>query len=303
MSKFLCTFRRLKLTAAHTTCILCEGEDLKALPDYAEHHLVRCSNCSHVFSDAIPSPEELDAFYNSDYDRTTYFSPVTEKRYNELLDGFEKYRRTGRILDIGCGYGFFLETAKKRGWEVYGTEVSSEACQICSDKGIEMHCGKFEEARFAAESFDIVVSFEVIEHLQNPVEIVKGIRNVLRKGGLCYLTTPNFNAYLRYKLKGKYDVIDYPNHLSYFTSKTLRRLFTAEQFRTLKTKTTGISITRSRTSKGNSKQQYVSETSDDEMLRYRIEKRPVLRFAKQFMNFWLNLFGIGVSLKGLFVRR
>lgn len=303
MSKFLCTFRRLKPTAIHTACILCGGKELNPLPDYTEHHLVSCVSCSHVFSNAIPSPDELDAFYNSDYDRTTYFSPVTEKRYNELLDGFEKYRKTGKILDLGCGYGFFLETAKKRGWEVYGTEVSSEACQICRDKGIQMHCGKFEEAEFEEELFDVVVSFEVIEHLQNPVDIVNGIQRVLRKGGLCYITTPNFNAYLRYKLKGKYDVIDYPNHLSYFTSKTLRKLFEEKQFKSLKTKTTGISITRSRTSKGNSKQQYVSETSDDEMLRYRIEKRRVLRFAKQFMNFWLNLFGIGVSLKGWFVKQ
>lgn len=302
MSKFLRTFRRLIPTATHTTCILCGSKELKPLPDYAEHHLVSCAACSHVFSNAIPSQEELNAFYNSDYDRTTYFSPVTEKRYNELLDGFEKYRTTGKILDIGCGYGFFLETARKRGWQVYGTEVSDEACQICREKGIEMHCGKFEESELETESFDIVVSFEVIEHLQNPVEIVQGIHKVLRKGGLCYVTTPNYNAYLRYKLKAKYDVIDYPNHLSYFTSKTLKQLFETEQFNTLKTKTTGISITRSRTSKGNSKQQYVSETSDDEMLRYRIEKRRVLRFAKQFTNFCLNLAGIGVSLKGWFVK-
>ena len=273
-----------------------------ALDEYKDHYLVECRTCHFVFSQAIPSQDELIAFYSGNYDRTSYFSPITEKRYNELLDQLEAFRNTGRILDIGCGYGFFLETAKKRGWEVYGTEVSDEACQKCSEKGINMHCGKFENCDFENDFFDVVVSFEVIEHLYNPLEITTCAHRVLRKGGLFYLTTPNFNSYLRYRLKAKYDVIDYPNHLAYYTSITLRLLLEKAGFKTLKTKTTGISVTRKRTSKGESKQQYVSETSDDEMLRYRIEKRALLRWMKSFTNFWLNTFGIGVSLKGWFVK-
>lgn len=292
----------LKPTAEHTNCLICNSSDLRPLEGYEEHHLVECRSCRFVFSQAIPSDKELVAYYANDYDRTSYFSPITEKRYNELLDSFEVYRKTGRILDLGCGYGFFLETAKKRGWKVYGTEISQEACEKCSSKGINMYCGKFENCDFEDEYFDIIVSFEVIEHLQNPKEIVACSNRVLRKGGLFYLTTPNFNSYLRYRLKSNYDVIDYPNHLSYYTSVTLRLLVEKFGFKTLRTKTTGISITRSRTSKGESMQQYVSETSDDEMLRYKIEKRRFLRIGKRFVNFWLNAFGIGVSLKGWFVK-
>lgn len=292
----------MKPTAVHTDCLICNSPSLRPLEGYEEHHLVECRSCRFVFSNSIPSEEELLEYYSGDYDRTAYFSPVTEKRYNELLDSFETYKRTGRILDIGCGYGFFLETAKKRGWEVYGTEVSREACDKCEAKGIKMHYGKFETCDFEDGYFDIVVSFEVIEHLQNPQEIIKCTNRVLRSGGLLYLTTPNFNSYLRYRLKSNYDVIDYPNHLSYYTAVTLRLLVEKFGFKTLSTKTTGISITRSKTSRGESMQQYVSETSDDEMLRYKIEKRRFLRLGKQFINFWLNAFGIGVSLKGWFVK-
>ncbi len=292
----------LKPTAIHTHCNLCGGTDLEHMEGYEKHHLVTCNSCGFVFSEAIPSAEELTAFYSDDYDRTRYFSPVTEKRYNELLDTFEPFRKTNRILDVGCGYGFFLEIAKKRGWEVYGTEISSDACKKCTEKGINMHFGKLESCEFDPESFDVIVSLEVIEHFSDPRSTMKCINGVLRKGGLFYLTTPNFNAYLRYRLKAQYDVIDYPNHLCYFTPVTLRLFAEKLGFETLKIKTTGISITRSKTSLGESKQQYVSETSDDEMLRYRIEKRRVLRWGKQFVNFWLNALGIGVSLKGWFIK-
>jgi 2-polyprenyl-3-methyl-5-hydroxy-6-metoxy-1,4-benzoquinol methylase len=293
----------LKSTATHTSCYLCNSKSISELHGYEKHHLAKCQTCGFVFSTAVPSEAELIAFYSQDYDRTDYFSPITEKRYNELLDTFEPYRKTGKLLDIGCGYGFFLETAKKRGWEVHGTEVSEEACEKCTAKGIQMHCGKFELQDFQEEFFDIIVSFEVIEHLQNPQELLTRAHQALRKGGLFYLTTPNFNSYLRRRLGPSYDVIDYPNHLSYYTPKTLTKLFTKNGYRTLKVRTTGISVTRLKTSKGASKQQYVSETSDDEMLRYKIEKRRFYRILKHSTNFVLNLFGVGVSLKGWFVKK
>jgi 2-polyprenyl-3-methyl-5-hydroxy-6-metoxy-1,4-benzoquinol methylase len=63
-----------------------------------------------------------------------------------------------------------LEVAKRKGWEVYGTEYTDEAVAICAAKGINMIKGKLNPAHYAAESFDIITSFEVIEHINNPNE-------------------------------------------------------------------------------------------------------------------------------------
>ena len=97
-------------------------------------------------------------------------------------------------------------------------------------------------------------------------------------------------------------MIDYPNHLCYYTPKTLTKLFTEHGFNKERLETTGISITRLKTSKGKSNQQYVSETSDDEMLRYRIEKNALLKFGKSISNSVLNLLKIGDSMKATFVK-
>lgn len=290
-------------TTTHTTCLLCYSSELKTLETYSEVGLVKCDSCKFVFSKRIPSKQELLDYYSNNYERTSYLSPITVKRFNEILDKFEPYRKTGKLLDIGAGYGFFMEIAKQRGWDVYGTELTDEAVDHCKAKGLQMFKGELHQIDFDPESFDAIVSIEVIEHINTPIEYAETAHKILRKGGVLYLTTPNFNSFLRYRLKEKYNVIEYPNHLCYYTPQTLRQLFTEHGFDKLNVKTTGISLTRLRTSKGKSNQEYVCETSDDEMLRYRIEKNPALKIMKSSTNGVLNLLKMGDSLKGYFQKK
>ena len=233
----------------HKICLLCSSEELYLLEKYKSAHLCKCRNCGFVFSKKIPSETELNNFYDG-YGRADYLSPITIKRYNELLDKFEKFRKTGKIIDVGCGIGYFLEIAKKRGWEVYGTEFTDEALEICKSKGIKMSLGKLDPKNYDSNMFDIITSFEVLEHINNPIEEISNFSKILRKNGLVYLTTPNFNSLLRYKLNENYDIITYPEHLSYYTPKTINFLFEKLNFRKLKLQTTGISLTKLKTKKG-----------------------------------------------------
>lgn len=281
--------------------MICGSNELKTLPDFTEAHLCKCQNCGFVFSRQIPTEQELIEHYEG-YGRNDYLSPITIKRYHQLLDSFEPYRKTGKILDVGCGIGYFLDVAKERGWEVYGTEYTDEAIEICSQKGISMKQGKLDPHNYDPESFDVITSFEVIEHINNPIEEITNFYSLLRKGGLVYLTTPNFNALLRYRLKAEYNVIVYPEHLSYYTPKTIKRLFKQIGFKTEKIETTGFSLTRLRTSQGSSDQEYISETSDDEKLRGKFETKWYLKVAKNLINTVLTLTGKGDSLKVRFTK-
>ena len=265
------------------------------MPDYASAHLCRCGRCGFVFARAIPTPEELERHYES-YGRNDYLSPLTVKRYEELLDSFEPYRRTGRILDVGCGIGYFLEVAQRRGWSVHGTEYTDEAVKICRDKGIEVFKGALDPADFGVE-FDVITSFEVLEHINNPRDELQRFMTLLRPGGLVYLTTPNFNSLLRYRLKAAFNVICYPEHLCYYAPRTLSRLFREAGFEQLKLQTTGVSLTRLKTSAQTSQEAFISADSTDERLRQRLEN-PVMQWVKQALNALLSLFGVGDTLKG-----
>jgi 2-polyprenyl-3-methyl-5-hydroxy-6-metoxy-1,4-benzoquinol methylase len=270
------------------------------LKEFERAHLCKCRSCGFIFSRQIPTESEILDYYTESYELTSYLSSVTIKRYTELLDSFEVHRKTNKILDIGCGNGYILEIAKQRGWEVYGIELTDHSIAICEKKGIQMLKGPIDINSFPAETFDVITSLEVIEHICTPKKELALLHSFLRKDGIMYVTTPNFNALLRYRLGKDYDVINYPEHLSYYTAKTLRSVFRKSGFRTLKIQASGMSLTRFKTSKGKSNQEYVSETSDDELLRHRIEKRAHLRILKRITNWWLNLFKIGNSLKGIF---
>lgn len=285
----------------HKNCLLCDSVSIKKLKGYKEHHLVKCQACKFVFCEPIPTSMELEKHYEN-YGRNDYLSPLTIKRYHEILDTFEPYRKTNRLIDVGCGIGYFLEEAKKRGWEVYGTEFTDEAMEICSKKGIYMNKGVLNPKDYNSQEFDVITSFEVIEHINNPREELQNFYKILRKGGMVYCTTPNFNSLLRYRLKEKYNVICYPEHLSYYTPKTLKYVFEKEGFRTKSIKATGISLTRLKTSKSTSNQELISQSSDDEVMRNKLESSAILKSLKILLNWNLTLFGVGDALKSTFIK-
>lgn len=286
----------------HDTCFVCGGDQLGQLGRYYKaHQLVKCKKCGFVFNEKIPTLEELNAHYSQyAYASEGYLSPLTIKSYNLLLDEFEKYRKTGNLLDVGCGRGWFLEQARKRGWKVYGTEYSEKAIELCEGKEISMNQGELNADNYEGIEFDVVTSFEVIEHINNPNEDLTAINSVLRKGGLFYCTTPNFNSVMRYYLKENYNVIDYPEHLSYYTQRTLTKVAKQNGFRKVKFLSTGISVTRIKTSKKKSDESYVSKSSADEQLRENIEAKWYLGVAKKMVNGMLTISNTGMSLKGYY---
>ena len=221
------------MSTFHHNCLLCNSANQIELPKYRESFLVRCSACSFVFCKKIPTTEELTNHYKK-YPSNRVISPITVKRYHELLDTFEHYRKTNKILDIGCGDGHFLKEAQTRGWQVYGTEFTEHAYEIGKQKGIIMHKGILNPKNYTAGDFDVITSFEVIEHINNPRPEVATINSLLRSGGLFYFTTPNFNSISRFISKITWNIISYPEHLSYYTSTSMNSFLKKFGFKKIK---------------------------------------------------------------------
>ena len=270
------------------------------MPAYSRAFLVKCQGCSLVFGSKNPSHAELTAHYTN-YPRYTGLSPITEKRYNELLDKFEVFRKSNNLIDLGCSNGLFLECAKKRGWNVYGTEYAQESIDYCAKKGIKVFKSDQLPEEFFKMQFDVVTSFEVIEHINTPNPEMEFVKKILRKGGGFYVTTPNFNSFSRFLLKEKWNVIEYPEHLTYFTAKTLDKLMRRHGFKKDFLITTGISFLRFNQSRGKDEINRTLNNNVDENLRQSIEKNLLLQWAKSFINFLLNAFKIGDAMKGLYV--
>ena len=281
-------------------CIICNNEHLKVMPAYSLAFLVKCQDCGIVFGKKPPSTEELTAHYTN-YPRYQSLSPITEKRYNELLDRFESLRKNNNIIDLGCSNGLFLECAKKRGWNVYGTEYAQESIDYCAKKNITVFKSDNLPPEFFKLQFDIVTSFEVIEHINNPNAEMGFIKKILRSGGAFYVTTPNFNSISRLLLKEKWNVIEYPEHLTYYTAKTINNLMKKYGFKKEFLVTTGVSLLRFNQSRGIDEVNRTLLNNTDEVLRTNIEKNILLRGVKGIINFFLNGFKIGDAMKGLYI--
>ncbi|HET6767043.1 MAG TPA: class I SAM-dependent methyltransferase [Chitinophagaceae bacterium] len=288
----------------HTLCLVCNGANIQTLNGYERHGLVKCGNCGFVFMKKIPTSTELENYYSVyAYENEKEIPGPTRLSLENLLDSFEKYRQNNRILDVGCGEGWILELAMKRGWETYGTEFSSRAIEICEKKGIKMYTGILNPANMKEKDFDIIVSSETIEHINNPREELANIYQLLRKGGLFYITTPNFNSYLRRMMKDKYAIIKYPEHLSYYTTATLNKVLKQTGFSKVKLLTTGISVSHYQLSKETESKRDFSKKTADEKLRNKIARSTALQGIKKGINAGLSLLKIGMTLKAFYTKK
>lgn len=283
----------------HSSCILCGAARLRPMKGYSEHDLVRCNACSMVFIAKIPTEAELKEFYATyAYSEDKWISPITIRRYHELLDGMEAYRESGNLLDVGCGAGYFLAVAKERGWNVFGTEYSPAAITLCEKKGIRMEQGALSKGTFEGITFDVITSFEVLEHIHEAHSDLNWISSKLRKGGLFYATTPNFNSINRYQQKAAYNVIGYPEHLSYYTPNTLKKLLLTHKFNVKRCISSGYNFTRR--AQGNSKASNIrigAADAPDEKVREKTEQRFIWKVAKRTANSVFSISGTGSTLK------
>jgi len=286
----------------HKNCLLCNSVNLIGFKDYEKHHLAKCVDCGFVFMFRIPSLEDLEKHYKTYTYTNKVISPLTLNSFGVLLNEFEKYRSNDFLLDVGCGKGWFLLEAKKRGWNIRGTEFSKNAVEVCKAKGINAVVGDLKEIDFEGILFDVIVISEVIEHTSNPMEQFQFIYSLLRPGGLLYVTTPNFNCYLRYKYKSNYNIIEYPEHLGYFTKKTLHLALSKSKFSKLKLLSTGVSVSRAEFSSGSQKPSEKVALMD-EKLRGIMTQNKFMLLLKSSVNWLLTLTGIGVNLKAYYVKK
>lgn len=289
----------------HTRCLHCNNKALLSMKGYEAAGLVKCGHCGFVFSKFIPTIEELIAHYET-YPRHDTISPITLQRYDELAEDLKDYATNKHWIDIGCGNGHLLTQVRKKGWIPFGTEFTDTAVSICRSKGINIHQGPLNPADYAPESFDVITFIEVLEHINNPQEEIENFRSLMRKGGALYITTPNFNSISRKMLKSGWNIIEYPEHLCYYTPETLHQLLSQHGFKKIKLTSTGITPSRLLRTTSNfatkSKGQEYDPGVSDEQLRNITETNPIGILIKKTLNSLLSFTGTGDTLKALYTK-
>lgn len=206
--------------------------------------IVRCKNCGLVYVNPRPTEKGLTRFYDK------YFPAESSELWQQQMAGvFEReglskireYKDSGRILDVGCGYGFFLKLVRDSDWESYGVEISEKTANYARQKlGLNVFRGNLREAKFEDRFFDVVTFWYVLEHVPDPLEQLREANRVLKEGGLVIVRVPNMNVRID-RILSKFGrwaqpfyLINPPRHLFDYTAQTMREMLIKAGFGRIK---------------------------------------------------------------------
>jgi 2-polyprenyl-3-methyl-5-hydroxy-6-metoxy-1,4-benzoquinol methylase len=148
------------------------------------------------------------------------------------------HSRGGRLLEVGCGSGNMLKGMADLGWRVEGVDFDPAAVENSRRKGLKVHIGFLKDMRYAEDCFDAVTMSHLIEHVHDPLELLKECHRILRPGGRLALVTPNINSAGHRIYGSSWFHLDPPRHLRIFTVDSLRTLLQEAGFQKTKIGTT-----------------------------------------------------------------
>lgn len=194
-----------------------------------EFNLVSCNRCGLLYLNPRPTWSELQPFYQNRYEtsaqcnRIAALSWVTRYGLLRRCRAVLRYHRNGRLLDVGCGDGSFLQEMSRWGqWELYGVEPMAKLYQETPDgRGIKMSYSDLMQARFPDGFFDVVTWWHVLEHTPNPSASLRETYRILKPGGWLFIQTPDPQAWDA-RIFGPYWMgFDAPRHLYLFPRRLL----------------------------------------------------------------------------------
>ncbi|HEX8284183.1 MAG TPA: class I SAM-dependent methyltransferase [Pyrinomonadaceae bacterium] len=201
--------------------------------------LLSCRACRTLYASALPASEVADDYEGYYGEGNLHVPEFIDRRLDEIVSGFEPYRRAGRLLDVGCGAGTFLRAAGRAGWTAVGVEVNATAAEHNRAAGFEVFNGELAAAPFPEGHFDVVILSEVLEHVADPRGMLRDILRVLRPGGLLWATTPNGRGLSARALGLGWSAVCPPEHLHLFSRRAARQLLTEAGFGRVRVVTEG----------------------------------------------------------------
>jgi SAM-dependent methyltransferase len=225
------------------TCLVCGGSGLR--PRFET--LLECPICGFVTA-RLDQPLNAADLYGRDYFHGKEYldyraeEAFLKKNFRLRLNEVLQRRASGRLLEIGAAYGFFLDLAKEH-FEVIGFEVSPVPARCGRESfGVDIRTDDFLRAGPAdiGGPVDVTVMWDVIEHLERPDLVLAHVSALSRPGALLYITTGDIGSCVARARGAKWRMIHPPTHLHYFSRSTLQRLLNNCGFRVVRTRSVGV---------------------------------------------------------------
>jgi SAM-dependent methyltransferase len=215
-------------------CPACNSTDSKPAYQVESFQIVRCKTCCLVY---LLNPPSDDAIYEQYYagedpDPNNYRSNSPNASLAELwtlnaqrIKVLKRLQPKGTLLDIGCGYGFFLKSAVEAGYFVQGIDISKHAVEFANNSlNVPATVSAIHELLNNGQQYHIVTLWHVLEHFPDPYLALRTVRNLLLEDGICILEVPNLHSLKFVLARNKWSGGNHPlYHRTFFTKPTLQR--------------------------------------------------------------------------------
>jgi 2-polyprenyl-3-methyl-5-hydroxy-6-metoxy-1,4-benzoquinol methylase len=225
-------------------CPQCVGASVRLRYVAGPFHVVRCQSCGLTFLGNPPDEARLYEAYHrgtleGDAPAAAYAPDVEDAALATLyaineqrIARVRKAVPSGRLLDVGCGRGYFLETARRHGYAVRGIDISERAAAFARRTfGVAATTETPQELWVRGERYDLITLWHVLEHFADPLPALRMLHGLLADGGACFIEVPNLNS-LKFRLaRRKWTGGNHPRyHRTFFTRRTLRHMLEAAGF-------------------------------------------------------------------------
>lgn len=214
-------------------CPFCGSK--KSLRIRNSNDIVKCIDCDVVYLRTRINQEELNELYQTYADNGSHMAipdsidevKASPLRREYFLSEIMNYINSpGTILDIGCGWGAFLDCARDYGFNPLGIEITKKCADYANNVlKINVSSELFENIEIKNESINLITMNHVLEHITQPLVVLQKIKDTLAKGGIFAGIVPNFDSYLSQNLKDNWYWLDPNYHYVHYTPKTLENLF------------------------------------------------------------------------------
>jgi 2-polyprenyl-3-methyl-5-hydroxy-6-metoxy-1,4-benzoquinol methylase len=209
-------------------CNICGTDSTSLIVVQNGYRMVKCKNCGLVYLNPRLDQQTLIKLYTGYHQREGKdehaWARLMEKNFKEVSLLLNKtFTEKGRILDLGCGYGHFIEIMRDCGWAECGIDPSSRVLYNAKKKGLNVIETSIDDISFPNNSFDVVTAFYVLEHLPDPLSTAKKIYEMLKPGGVMVIRVPHTTPIVRFLSIFKIDnnLYDTPYHLYDFSPGTI----------------------------------------------------------------------------------
>lgn len=203
-------------------CPACLERDSRARGEVGGFRMRTCQRCRTLFTARLPVAAESTDYGGYYHPGNLEVPAFVHRQLERVVASFEPWRRCNRWLDVGCGAGALMAAARRRRWDVIGTEVAAGAAEAVRAQGFEVRTGELERLGLPAGGFDVISMVEVVEHVPDPRALLDAAGTLLRPEGAIYITTPHARGVSARLLRTRWSVVSPPEHLQLFSARGLR---------------------------------------------------------------------------------